>query len=66
MIANSLITSRLDYCNYLLFNVDDNYMKQLQRVQNSLAQVVCKTFKSYKAYNTCSPFVASTEIQIQN
>ena len=34
-IANSLITSRLDYCNSLLFNVDDKYMKQLQRVQNS-------------------------------
>ena len=34
-IANFLITSRLDYCNSLLFNVDDKYMKQLQRVQNS-------------------------------
>ena len=47
MIANSLITSRLDYCNSLLFNVDDKYMKQLQRVQNSLARVVCKTSKFY-------------------
>ena len=45
MIANSLVTSRLDYCNSLLFNVDDKYMKQLQQVQNSLARVVCKTFK---------------------
>ena len=45
MIAKSLVTSRLDYCNSLLFNVDDKYMKQLQRVQNSLARVVCKTSK---------------------
>ena len=45
MIANSLVTSRLDYCNSLLFNVDDKYMKQLERVQNSLARVVCKTSK---------------------
>ena len=45
IIANSLVTSRLDYCNSLLFNVDDKYMKQLQRVQNSLARVVCKTSK---------------------
>ena len=45
MIANSLITSRLDYCNSLLFNIDDKYMKQLQRVQNSSAWVVCKTSK---------------------
>ena len=45
MIADSLITSRLNYCNSLLFNVDDKYMKQVQRMQNSLARVVCKTSK---------------------
>ena len=45
MIAHSLITSRLDYCNFLLFYFDDKYMEQLQRVQNSLARVVCKTSK---------------------
>ena len=56
MIENSLFTSRLDYCNYLLFNVDNKYIKQLQRVQNLLARVVCKTSKF--CHNTCSPFVA--------
>ena len=45
IIANSLVTSRLDYCNSFLFDVDDKYMKQLQRVQNSRARVVCKTSK---------------------
>ena len=45
MIANSLITSRLNYCNSLLFNVDDKYMKQLERVQNSSDRVVCKASK---------------------
>ena len=45
MIANSLTTSRLDYCNSLFFNADDKYTKQLQCVQNSLARVVCKTSK---------------------
>ena len=45
MIANSLITRRLDYCNYFLFNIDDKYVNQLQRVQKSLARVVCKTSK---------------------
>ena len=27
MIANSLVTSRLDYCDSLIFNVDEKYMK---------------------------------------
>ena len=54
MIANSLITSRLDYRNSLLFNVDDKYMKQLQRVQNSSARVVCIQNISVLPYNTCS------------
>ena len=45
IIANSLITSRLDYCNSLLFKVDDKYTKQCRRVQSSLARVVCKPSK---------------------
>ena len=44
IIANSFITRRLDHCNSLFFNVGEKYMKQLQRVQNSLARVVCKSY----------------------
>ena len=40
MIANSLITSRLNYCNSLLFNIDDKYIHK-----NTYIQVVCKTSK---------------------
>ena len=65
IIANSLITSRLDYCNSLLFNVDDKYMKQLQRVQNSLARVVCKTPKFYHI-TPIRPSVALAQNQVQN
>lgn len=40
-IACSIVSSRLDYCNSLLYNTSDKYMQKLQRVQNNLARVVC-------------------------
>ncbi len=39
-LANALVSSRLDYCNSLLFSVPKCYIIKLQRVQNSLARVV--------------------------
>ena len=42
-IASALITSRLDYCNSLLYNVSECNLARLQRVQNCLARVVCRT-----------------------
>lgn len=42
-LANSLVTSRLDYCNSLLFGLPDRDIKRLQRVQNCLARVVTKS-----------------------
>ena len=39
-ISNSLITSRLDYCNSLINNIAKQDLSKLQRVQNCLARVV--------------------------
>jgi hypothetical protein len=39
--ACSLIGSRLDYCNALLYGASTSNNAKLQRVQNSLARVVC-------------------------
>ena len=39
-IANALVSSRLDYCNSLLYNIADKDVSKLQRVQNCLARVV--------------------------
>ena len=41
MIANSLVSNSLDYWDSILFDVDGKLLKQLQRVQNTLARVVC-------------------------
>ena len=41
-VACALVTSHLDYCNSLLYNLPDRDIEGLQRVQNCLARVVCK------------------------
>jgi len=39
-IATSLVSSKLDYCNSLLYGCSKSNIDKLQRVQNSLARVV--------------------------
>ena len=46
MVACSIISSRLDYCNSLLVEISENNFAKLQRVQNSLA-VSCDRTKRY-------------------
>ena len=40
LLANSLVSSRLDYCNSLYFGLPECLLDRLQRVQNSLARAV--------------------------
>ena len=40
-IAFSIVGSRIDYCNSLLYGVNKESLIQLQRVQNNLARIVC-------------------------
>ena len=42
LLAHAMVSSRLDYCNSLLFGIADKEIVQLQRIQNSLARVVTK------------------------
>jgi hypothetical protein len=39
-VACSIVTSRLDYCNSLLYGTSSANIRKLQRVQNTLARVV--------------------------
>ena len=42
-IATALISSRLDYCNSLLYNTTNKEIAKLQHVQNGLARVVMRS-----------------------
>lgn len=45
MLVHAFISSRLDYCNSLLYGIGDGLVKKLQAVQNSAARVVTGTRK---------------------
>ena len=48
-MANALVSSRLDYCNSLLYNTKKAYITRLQRIQNAV-------FKLNKYYHV-TPFL---------
>ena len=52
-MANALVSSRLDYCNSLLYNTKKAYTGRLQIVQNALCRTVCKLNK----FSHVTPFL---------
>ena len=45
-LVHAFISSRLDYCNSLLFGVANQQLKRLQSVQNAAARLVTGTRRS--------------------
>ena len=45
VLASALVSSKLDYCNSLFYNLPDNSINRLQRIQNSLARAVVPSSK---------------------
>ena len=43
LLATAVMSSRLDYCNSLLYGIADIDVTRLQRVQNQLARLVTKS-----------------------
>ena len=44
-LANSLVSSKLDYCNSLYYGISQANLNKIQRIQNTLARVVTNTSK---------------------
>ena len=40
-LVNAFVTNRIDYCNSLLYGLPDIRLKKLQRVQNTVARLIC-------------------------
>ena len=45
LLANALVSSRLDYCNSLFLSLTNFELRRLQLVQNSLCRVVTRSSK---------------------
>ena len=45
LLANALVSSRLDYCNSLFLSLNDCELRRLQLVQNALCSVVTRSSK---------------------
>ena len=41
ILVHALVMGRMDYCNSLLLRVPDIHLNKLQRVQNTMARLVC-------------------------
>lgn len=44
-LVNTLVTSRLDYGNVLLYGINDNILARLQQVQNTAARLITRKCK---------------------
>ena len=58
LLANALVSSRLDYCNYLFLSLTDFELRRLQLVQNSLCMVVTH----YSKFSHITPQLKKTPL----
>src|SRR5215467_8525585 len=53
LLANSLVSNRLDFCNSLYYGLPSCSIKRLQLVQNSLARAVVPSVRKYDHISVC-------------
>ena len=60
-LANSLVSSKFDYCNSLYSGISQSNLNKLQRIQNSLARVITNTSKYQHITPTLKTTLASNQ-----
>ena len=69
LLANSMISSRLDYCNSLLYGISKYNVAKLQKIQNALCRIVFRLielamsllfFKNYTGFLSLTVYCLST------
>ena len=64
LLANALVSSRLDYCNSLFLSLTDVELRRLQLVQNALCRVITRSSKFSHIYpSTKKTSLATSQIQ---
>ena len=58
LLANAMVSSRLDYCNSLLYGVSKSNIAKLQRVQNALCCIIFRLDKM----SHVTPFLKKTPL----
>ena len=58
LLANAMVSSRLDYCNSLLYGVSKSNIAKLQRVQNALCRIIFRLDK----ISHVTPFLKKTPL----
>ena len=62
-VASAWVSSRLDYCNSLLYNTKKAYTGRLQKVQNALFSTVCK-LTLVMSHPSCTNYTGSPFITV--
>ena len=59
LLANSMISSRIDYCNSLLYGVNKYNVAKLQKIQNALCRIVFRLDKQAMLLPICKNYTGS-------
>ena len=65
-LANSLVSSKLDYCNSLYSGISQTNLNKLQRIQNSLARVITIKYFKISTHHTNTQKTTLASYQTKN
>ena len=57
-VVHAFVTSRIDYCNSMLYGISNYNINRLQRIQNSAARIV----KNTRKYDHITPILQKTTL----